>query len=45
VLIGIVSLEDIVEEILKVEIMDESDTVADLQHQARNSNKKVIIKE
>lgn len=42
-LLGIVTLEDIFEEIIKVEIMDESDTVADLQHLAKNSNKKISI--
>jgi metal transporter CNNM len=44
-LLGIVTLEDIIEEILTVEIMDETDTVADLQHQAKNSNKKILIRE
>lgn len=45
-LTGIVSLEDMMEELLGEEIMDESDTVADLQHQARKNNKKTtIIKE
>ncbi len=45
-LTGIVSLEDMMEELIGEEIMDESDTVADLQHQARKNNKKVtIIKE
>lgn len=44
-LMGIVTLEDIFEEIITVEIMDESDTVADLQHQAKNTNKHILIKE
>lgn len=45
-LTGIVSLEDMMEELIGEEIMDESDTVADLQHQARKNNRKTtIIKE
>lgn len=44
-LTGVVTLEDIIEEILKVEIMDENDTVADLQNFAKNTNRNVIIKE
>lgn len=42
---GVVSLEDIIEEILTVEIMDETDTEADLQHKAKNSNTKILIRE
>jgi len=42
---GVVTLEDIIEELLKIEIMDESDTVADLQHQAKSENKKTLIRE
>lgn len=42
---GVVSLEDIIEEILTVEIMDETDTDADLQHKAKNSNTKILIRE
>lgn len=44
-LTGVVTLEDIIEEILKVEIMDENDTVADLQNFAKNTNRNVIIKD
>lgn len=44
-LVGIVSLEDIMEEIIKVEIMDESDTESDLQGFAKNSNRKILIRE
>ena len=44
-LTGVVTLEDIIEEILKVEIMDENDTVADLQNFAKNKNRNVIIKD
>jgi len=32
---GVISLEDIIEEILKTEIVDEDDTVIDLQEKAR----------
>ena len=39
ILLGIVTLEDVIEEILAIEILDESDTVADLQHLARNRAK------
>lgn len=41
-LTGIVTMEDVIEEILTIEIMDESDTVADLQHQANNLSKKML---
>jgi metal transporter CNNM len=43
VLEGVVSLEDVIEEILKLEIMDETDKVPDLQMEAkkRARNKKV----
>ena len=44
-LTGVVTLEDIIEEILKVEIMDDNDTVADLQNLAKNTNRNVIIKD
>lgn len=42
---GVVTLEDIIETLLKIEIMDESDTVADLQHQAKSENRKKLIRE
>lgn len=44
-LIGIVSLENIIEEIIKKPIMDESDTDADLQDLAKRSNRKNLLKE
>lgn len=45
-LTGIVTLEDIIETILKVEILDERDTVSDLQHLAKSFNKvKLTTKE
>lgn len=39
VLLGVVSLEDIIEEIINREIMDESDNIADLQEKARKKRK------
>lgn len=41
--IGVVTLEDIIEEILKVEIMDEVDTIADMQHFALEQSKQNIV--
>ncbi|WP_055447397.1 CNNM domain-containing protein [Lacinutrix mariniflava] len=34
---GIVTMEDVIETLLGLEIMDESDTISDLQHQARKN--------
>jgi metal transporter CNNM len=45
-LTGIVTLEDIIETILSIEILDEGDTVSDLQHLAKSYNKvKLTTKE
>lgn len=42
VLVGLVSLEDVIEEILKVEIMDEKDTEADLNHLMKKQKKNIL---
>lgn len=42
VLLGLVSLEDVIEEIIDKQIMDETDTDADLQHLARTKEIHVI---
>lgn len=42
---GVVSLEDIIEEILKVEIIDEADTTNDLQVLAKNLINKKLLEE
>jgi len=34
---GLVTMEDVIETLLGMEIMDESDNVSDLQHMARKS--------
>ena len=41
-LTGIVTLEDIIETILRIEILDERDTVSDLQHLAKSYNKVIL---
>jgi len=41
---GIVSLEDVIEEVLKIEIVDEEDLVDDLQELAKKKAKKVVRK-
>ena len=43
-LAGVVSLEDVLEEILGSEIMDESDNVADLRALARDRRKALTLK-
>ena len=42
---GVVTLEDVVEEILSVEIVDESDRIADLQMKAKEMAKKEMVEE
>ncbi|MFC1622486.1 CNNM domain-containing protein [Patescibacteria group bacterium] len=39
-LLGLVTLEDVIEEVLKVEIVDESDKIVDMQKLARRKNMK-----
>ena len=43
VFLGVVTLEDILEEIIKVEILDESDHVKDLRAVARKLNQRNIL--